>query len=254
MSTFAVLTAAGSGSRLGSQGPKALVELLGKPLVLWAAQALACGGVQGIVVTAPDGHIPQFQAFFPYGTVPNTDVAVDVVQGSDLSRQASVARGLEAIESLAARIGLPLTASSHVLVHDAARPLASDELIGRIIKTLVSGAQAVIPGLPVTDTIKQVGPATNSFADSLECRQVHSTPDRSQLVSVQTPQGFTWALLRDAHAAGAARALDEGQAFTDDAALVEAYGGTVFAIAGESRALKITNQLDLAVAEIVANL
>jgi 2-C-methyl-D-erythritol 4-phosphate cytidylyltransferase len=121
-----------------------------------------------------------------------------------------------------------------IVVHDAARPLASAELHQAVVAAVHAGADAVIPGVPVSDTIKRV--AHDEHGDAV----VVETLDRSQLVAVQTPQAFRADLLRAAHA--------ERADATDDAALVEAIGGTVVVVAGEATNLKITGPHDLAVA------
>ncbi len=111
-------------------------------------------------------------------------------------------------------------------MHDAARPFATPELFGRVIDAVAAGADGAIPGVAVTDTIKIV-------ADGA----VVSTPDRSSLVAVQTPQAFRADILRRAH--------DGGDASTDDAALVERIGGHVVVVDGEPRNRKITHPDDL---------
>jgi 2-C-methyl-D-erythritol 4-phosphate cytidylyltransferase len=118
-----------------------------------------------------------------------------------------------------------------VLVHDAARALTPPAMIARVVAELKAGSAAVIPVLPVTDTIKSV--------DVLGV--VTGTPLRSELRAVQTPQGFSAQVLRDAHDAG-------DLAATDDASLVERLGVSVQTIAGEVRAFKITTPLDLVLA------
>ena len=114
-----------------------------------------------------------------------------------------------------------------ICVHDAARPLASEQLYRRVIDAVQAGADAAIPGLAVTDTIKVIDPSG----------RVIDTPDRATLVAVQTPQAFRASVLRAAHA-------DGGEA-TDDAALVEAAGGRVVVVAGEAINCKITDPDDL---------
>ena len=225
----AVLTAAGSGSRLGCELPKALVELSGRPLLWWAARGLRAGGVGVIVVTAPASCLGEFRA------------AIDglgdvlVVAGSDRSRQASVALGLAALGDRGT--------DTVVLVHDAARPLTPPQVTARVIDAVRAGAGAVIPVLPVTDTLKTVD------ASGL----VTGTPRRADMVAVQTPQGFRWDVLVRAHEAGASLGADEAVAATDDAGLVEAIGGAVHTVAGDERSLKVTRSLDLAIARLLAD-
>ena len=216
----AVLTAAGSGSRLGCECPKALVELSGRPLVWWAARGLRAGGVGAIVVTAPASAIEEFRSAL-------SDIDdLTVVAGSDRSRQESVALGLAALGQC--------EADTVVLVHDAARPLTPPQVTERVIDAVRGGAGAVIPVLPVADTLKTV--------DASDV--VTGTPRRSDMVAVQTPQGFRWDVL--------ILGADEARAATDDAGLVEAIGGTVHTVAGDERSMKVTRPLDLALARLLA--
>jgi 2-C-methyl-D-erythritol 4-phosphate cytidylyltransferase len=136
------------------------------------------------------------------------------------TRSESVRRGLDAVPAEA----------DIIVIHDAARPLASAALFDAVIAAVRDGADGAIPGVAVTDTVKRV-----------DGSRVVETLDRATLVAVQTPQAFKAAALRDAHAAG-------GEA-TDDAALVEAAGGTVVVVPGEARNIKITTPADLRVAE-----
>ena len=229
----AVLTAAGSGTRLGHDRPKALVPLAGRSLVERAAAALADSGVvQGIVVTAPASHLEQFTDLFRAGTV--AGVPVRVVPGGP-TRQASVAAGLAALDDVA-------PGCRAVLVHDAARCLAGPDLVRRLGTALAQGRRAVVPALPVTDTIKEA-------VISADGERVGATPDRSVLRAVQTPQGFDRELLERAHRAARARANDEARAVSDDAGLVELLGEEVHLVIGDARALKITTAQDLAYAQ-----
>ena len=224
----AVLTAAGSGSRLGCEVPKALVELSGRPLVWWAARGLRAGGVGTIVVTAPAASLDEFR-------VGIADIGgVEVVAGSDRSRQASVALGLAALGQR--------NEGDVVLVHDAARPLTPAQVTARVIDAVRAGAGAVIPVLPVTDTLKSVDASG----------VVTGTPRRADMVAVQTPQGFRWDVLMRAHEAGASLGADEAVAATDDAGLVEAIGAVVHTVAGDERSLKVTRPLDLSLAQLLA--
>lgn len=224
----AVMTAAGSGSRLGCEVPKALVELSGRPLVWWAARGLRAGGVGTIVVTAPAASLDEFRAGI-------ADIGgVEVVAGSDRSRQASVALGLAALGQR--------NEGDVVLVHDAARPLTPAQVTARVIDAVRAGAGAVIPVLPVTDTLKSVDASG----------VVTGTPRRAEMVAVQTPQGFRWDVLMRAHEAGASLGADEAVAATDDAGLVEAIGAVVHTVAGDERSLKVTRPLDLSLAQLLA--
>lgn len=158
---FAVLTAAGSGTRLGCQGPKALVEVGGIPMLVRAAQGLASAGVAGIIVTAPADQLEFFSSLFP-DVRTSGGVPVEVVAGSPASRQASVACGLAALPGFAERIGVAVGEDTPVLVHDAARCLTPPEMIARVVAAVEAGHNAVIPAIPVTDTLKEVGPRTQA--------------------------------------------------------------------------------------------
>jgi 2-C-methyl-D-erythritol 4-phosphate cytidylyltransferase len=245
--TLAVLTAAGSGSRLGLDLPKALVQLDGLPLVVHAARRLCASGVvDSLVVTAPPGLAAHVAAML--GDDPGVDRPVRAVEGAG-TRQASVAAGLRAGLAGPGRDG-PAEALPYgeefdvVLVHDAARPLASPELVRRVVAAVRAGHGAVVPGLPVTDTIKRVVPRAGGV------ERVTQTVDRADLRAVQTPQGFDRALLERAHAAAAHREGDESLSATDDAGLVEDLGVDVHVVPGETAAAKITTAHDLRVAAL----
>ena len=205
--TAAIIAGAGSGHRLGADLPKALVKLLDKTLVEHAVAALA-PVAELIIVTAPAGFEDKFKELL--------GDQVTVITGGVL-RSDSIRIALEKIPAN----------YEFVLVHDAARAIASTDLAKNIVSELVKGEQAVIPALDVIDTIKEVDAGG----------YVRSTPDRSTLRAVQTPQGFVKSVLAHAHSSA--------EDATDDAALVEAIGIKVKVIAGEERALKITTKSDL---------
>jgi 2-C-methyl-D-erythritol 4-phosphate cytidylyltransferase / 2-C-methyl-D-erythritol 2,4-cyclodiphosphate synthase len=205
--TAAIIAGAGSGHRLGADLPKALVKLLDKTLVQHAVAALA-PIAELIIVTAPAGFEDKFKELL--------GDQVTVITGGVL-RSDSIRIALEKIPNN----------FEFVLVHDAARAIASTDLAKNIVSELVKGEQAVIPALDVIDTIKEVDAGG----------YVRSTPDRSTLRAVQTPQGFDKSVLAHAHSSA--------EDATDDAALVEAIGIKVKVIAGEERALKITTKSDL---------
>ena len=231
----AVLTAAGSGTRLGAAGPKALVEIAGRTLLRRAALGLLDSGVvDHVVVTAPDDHFARFRAEVADLGGAGRSGTVEVVAGSSASRQASVALGLAA--ALDARPDAAV-----VLVHDAARALTPPDVARRVVAAVRAGRDAVVPALPVIDTVKEVG----------EVRKV-AVRDGRRPEAVQTPQGFAAATLLAAHRLGADRAFDEARAASDDAGLVEAAGGAVAVVAGDPLALKITTPLDAALAEVLA--
>lgn len=228
MTVVAIVTAAGSGRRLGHVLPKALVELDGVPLVVHAVRALVRSGLVGlVVVTAPPEQVAAFVAVLGAEI---EGVPVRVVAGGP-TRQASVAAGLVAVPD----------GTDVVLVHDAARALVPPDLVVRVVEAVRAGHGAVIPGLAVTDTIKRVGVRGD----------VVETVPRDELRAVQTPQGFTPDVLARAHAAGAHRSLDETSAASDDAGLAEAIGVPVWVVDGHEDALKITTRRDLAVARVV---
>ncbi|WP_445168321.1 2-C-methyl-D-erythritol 4-phosphate cytidylyltransferase [Mycolicibacterium sp. Dal123E01] len=211
--TVAVVTAAGSGERLGAGIPKAFVQLGDQTILERAVEGLlASGVVDRVVVAAPAERVEE--------TTLLLDGRVTVVEGGP-ERPETVRRALDAI-------GDP----EFVLVHDAARPLTPVDQIQRVVAALRDGLRAVIPVLPVTDTIKAVD------ANGM----VLGTPERSGLRAVQTPQGFETALLR--------RAYDRagGAVVTDDASLVEYLGTPVHTVDGDTRAFKITTPLDLQLA------
>ena len=211
---------------MGQDRPKALVELAGLPIVAHALRhVLTCRDVSEVVVVAPVGHTADVHALA--ARVPAGDVSVRVVPGGPV-RTDSVVGGIAALSD---RVDL-------VLVHDAARALTPATVFERVVRLLRAGYPAVIPVLPVTDTVKQVGSARpDGLAD------VVRTVDRSSLRAVQTPQGFTREVLTRAHRCVAG-------AVTDDAGLVELAGGTVTTVVGDVRAMKITTVHDLEAAAL----
>jgi 2-C-methyl-D-erythritol 4-phosphate cytidylyltransferase len=156
-----------------------------------------------------------------------SDGVVLVVPQADAERESGVAGGDTRSASVRAGLRMVPDDAAIICIHDAARPLASEQLFRRVIEAVANGADAAVPGVPVADTIKVVDRAG----------RVVDTPDRSTLVAVQTPQAFRAAALRAAHASG-------GEA-TDDAALVEAGGGLVVVVDGEPINRKITHPDDL---------
>jgi len=204
----AIIAAAGSGIRFGADIPKALIQLGNQTLIEHAVAAIS-PVVDQVIVTAPASHLSQFQSLL--------GDAVTVVVGGQ-TRSESVRAGLAAVSS----------DIKYVLIHDAARALATTDLANRILSALQNGEVAVIPGLPQVDTVKSVG--GNGY--------VTSTPNRADLRNIQTPQGLELSVLKKAH--------DSKGEGSDDAALVESAGFKVLVIDGEERALKITTPVDLA--------
>lgn len=158
--------------------------------------------------------------------------------GSELSSPTIrvVAGGASRQESVACGLAVLSEAVQQVLIHDAARPLVPSEVISAVLAALADGAEAVVPVLPVLDTIRQLDDAGQSIG----------TVDRERLRRVQTPQGFQAAVLRSAHAEATGEV-------TDDAALVEALGRPVRTVPGAEAAFKITTPHDLRVAELLVS-
>ncbi len=217
-----LVPAAGAGIRLGPGAPKALRELGGVPLIVHAIRRLIrAPTVGGVIVAAPAGQVDTVRTMLAR-EVPGV-VAVDVVEGGD-TRQASVAAALAATPE-------PFQI---ILVHDAARAFAPADLVERVAAAVRDGHPAVIPVLPLADTIKRVDTSGH----------VVDTVDRGALRAVQTPQGFRRDVLEAAHG----QAVDN---LTDDAGLVERMGVPVFSVPGSPSALKITQPEDLAIAELL---
>ena len=238
MSVVAVVPAAGSGQRLGAGEPKAFVTVGGTPMLVRAVDGLLrSGAVDHVVVAAPAELVESARRLLP-----GRPVTV-VAGGAD--RTASVLCALGALhdggdpngvhtgdERSGTRRG---DAPEVVLVHDAARPLTPPALVAAVVAAVRAGHPAVVPVLPVADTVKRV--------DAVG--RVVETVDRTVLRAVQTPQGFTPELLLRAHRAAAAR----GAAATDDAGLVEAIGEPVHTVPGDATAFKITTAWDHRIAE-----
>jgi 2-C-methyl-D-erythritol 4-phosphate cytidylyltransferase len=213
----ALIVAAGRGERLGSDRPKALVSLRGRPMLAWSVAALrAVASVEQIVIALPAEHLDAA----PAGTV--------AVAGG-AARSQSVRNALKECAD-----GDP------VVVHDAARPLVTAELFERLLRELVeTGADAVVAAAPVSDTIKEVGE---------DARTVVRTLERKRLWAVQTPQVFR----RESLERVLANASDELLASaTDDAWLIERAGGRVAVVPADPRNLKITSATDLHVADLL---
>lgn len=221
----AVVVAAGAGVRLGGTTPKALRRLADEPLVSHSLRALAAGGVDRAVVAIARGTEAAFEAALADAPIPTA-----YVTGGE-RRQDSVRSGLRALA------GDPEAAGCRfVLVHDAARPLVPPAVVTRVIDALAGGARAVVPVVPVVDSMRRV--------DASGASQV---VDRSVLRAVQTPQGFPIDVLADA----LARAEDEHREVSDDATAVEGIGVPVVLVDGSPDALKITGPADLAIAEAI---
>jgi 2-C-methyl-D-erythritol 4-phosphate cytidylyltransferase len=225
VSVAAIVPAAGRGERLGPGQPKALREIGGVPMLVHAVRALSRARlVDLVVVAAPPDGVGEVNALL---AMHDLGAQVSVVAGG-AERQQSVARALAT---------LPADVDT-VLVHDAARPLAPSELVDAVVAAVLAGHCAVVPGLPVADTVKRVGIGAGSI------EPVAETLPRVGLRLIQTPQGFDRAVLAEAHAAADHLA-------TDDAGLVERLGLPVVVVAGSTEAFKITRPIDLVLAEAV---
>ncbi|MDX6413734.1 MAG: 2-C-methyl-D-erythritol 4-phosphate cytidylyltransferase [Gaiellaceae bacterium] len=195
--------AAGAGSRYGT--PKQYEPLGGRRVLDWSLAAARRMSDHVVLVVAPSA-------------LDRPEPDADVVVAGGATRAASVRAGVAALPS----------ETVHVLVHDAARPVARDAGWQRVVDALRAGADAVVPAVPVTDTLREVDGAA---------------VDRTRLVAVQTPQGFAVDVLRAAHAGGADA--------TDDASLAEAVGAKVVLVEGDAANIKITEPWQLAVAEML---
>ena len=214
----AVVPAAGLGERLAAGIPKAFYNLDGRTLVERAVEGLqASGVVDHVVVAVPADRLDEAKL--------TLGGKAEVVPG-----------GMNRLESV--RLGLSAAGKPRfVLIHDAARALTPPQLIARVVEALFAGHQAVVPALPVPDTIKTVDSG----------RMVISTPQRAALRAVQTPQGFATDLLLRAYQSA------QDADFTDDASLVEHLGSRVYVVDGDPLAFKITHPLDLKLAQAIVS-
>lgn len=225
-----VLVAAGRGERLGASVPKAFVELHGRTLLEFGiATATSLPHSGHLVVVAPDGYVAEVLGLVERVLPESSPWEVSVVPGGR-ERHESVRFGLEALSE----------SVDTVLVHDAARPFANAQLFERVLAEVRRSGDAVVPALPVSDTLKRVD------GEGL----VRETIDRASLAAVQTPQGFPREMLSAAHAT--AQLQDgERQAPTDDAEVVQRSGGVVRTVRGDTRAHKLTRPDDLPILESI---
>jgi 2-C-methyl-D-erythritol 4-phosphate cytidylyltransferase len=214
MSVWAILVAAGRGERLGLDRPKAFAKLGDEPLLAEPLRRLdASPWVDAIVLVAPSGW-------------EEPAILLAEEKGCDKVR-ACVTGGETRSDSVRAGLAEVPADALVVLVHDAARPLLSDDVVERVLAPLSEGWDGVVPGLPVGDTLKRAGTDGD----------VQETISRDGLWAVQTPQAFSAEALRRAQANGADA--------TDCAGLVEAAGGRVKIVEGDPRLLKVTSPADL---------
>jgi 2-C-methyl-D-erythritol 4-phosphate cytidylyltransferase len=234
-SVTALIPAAGSGERLGCEGPKALVALAGRPMLEWSLRAFAAAAeVSAAVVAAPPGSEDELRA----AVAAPEGLELRVVAGGP-TRSQSVASALAALDE----------ETDLVAVHDAARPLVTPELISAILETLVADPDAAgaIAATAMTDTVKRArrAPGRGGGAGG-DSPAVEATESRDLLWAAQTPQVFRAAALRDAVADRRRLA-----AATDDAWLVEQAGGKVLIHPSPPENLKVTTPFDLRVAELL---
>ena len=226
-----VVVAAGSGTRLAQGRPKAFVEVAGRSILERSLEAVLGSSVPTHVVVVVPAELVDEATALVHGVAGVAADHVSVVAGGD-SRQRSVAAGL-AVVAPAVRT---------VLVHDCARPFTPTGQFDLVAETVEATGHGVVPGLPVTDTIKKVAAGGAG--------RVVGTVDRSELIAVQTPQGFPRAELDAAYASAGAPGTEAPVVeFTDDAALYAAAGHEVVVVAGDPSAFKITTTWDLRRAE-----
>jgi 2-C-methyl-D-erythritol 4-phosphate cytidylyltransferase len=213
VSVWAIVAAAGRGDRLGLDRPKAFAALRGRPLLAESLERLeATDWVDAIVVVAPEGW--EEPAILLAEELGCGKVSTCVTGGATRAESVRLALG-EVPEDVAV-----------VLVHDAARPLVTEETVARVLAPLVEGWDGAVPGLPLADTVKRV------IGDA-----VVETVPRDDFVAVQTPQAFVAPVLR--------RAVAAGEDASDCAGLVERAGGRVKVVPGDPRLLKVTDAADL---------
>jgi 2-C-methyl-D-erythritol 4-phosphate cytidylyltransferase len=220
VSVWAVLAAAGRGERLGSDRPKAFAKLRDRPLLAESLERLeASNWIDAIVIVAPPGW---------------EEPSILLAEELGCSKvSACVGGGETRAESVRAGVAEVAEDAVVIAVHDAARPLLPEEVLERVLTALNEGWDGAVPALPLSDTVKRV-----------KGEQVVETLPREELVAVQTPQAFLAPVLRDAVAG-------EVTGATDCASLVEARGGRVTTVRGDSRLVKVTDAADL---ELVASL
>lgn len=224
-----MIVAAGVGQRLGDGTPKGFVELAGEPLLVHSVRTfLRSDAVDDVVLVVGPEFLDRAAE-----VLGRAGLQVGALAAGGPSRQVSVRRGLQACPP----------GTETVAVHDAARPLVSAELVGRVVQALVEPWAAVAPGLPLVDTVKVVDEQTQA---------VVRTVDRRRLWAVQTPQVFKIDALRHLHGQSepvTSSGVAAAPPVTDDLALVEDAGGRVRMVLGERRNFKITYAEDLTVAE-----
>lgn len=224
MQCVALVAAGGQGVRLGVRVPKAFADVSGFSLLAHTvARMREVARVRSIVVAVPADHVESATAHLRAIATPSGDAANVTVIAGGVLRQDSVRRMLAVVPP----------GTTHVLVHDAARALAPASLADRVLDALADGAEAVVPVLPVVDTLASVSD-----------ERVTGTVPRDSVRLVQTPQGFAFDLLVRAHDISP----NEWEA-TDDSSMVMRLGASVHAVPGDRAAMKITTPEDLLIAQ-----
>jgi 2-C-methyl-D-erythritol 4-phosphate cytidylyltransferase len=227
----AIVPAAGSGARFGTAQVKTYSSLLGKPLLVWPLEVLQrVDEVAEIILVVREQDIDAARDLVSRYRIGK----VRTIVPGGAERQDSVYRALEEVRDTTAT----------VLIHDGARPLVDAAMVKDALAAL-SGCEGVVVGVPVKDTVKQVTLRRSEMDRTVGHCMVQRTLDRETLWAIQTPQVFRYETLRSAYA----RAYEEGFHATDDASLVERYGGTVRIIMGSHGNIKITTPDDLVIAE-----
>ena len=229
MRVVALVAAAGQGTRLGASVPKAFVPLRGRSLVERSVTAMIHSAVVDEIIVLDSPEMETF-ARTTLGELLDAEVPVRIIHGGG-ERADSVWAGLQAVPD----------DDAVVLIHDAARALTPPGMIARVARAVLAGLPAVIPVMPVADTIKRVQGNT-----------VTDTPDRSTLRAVQTPQGFSLARLREANRRYFADPAP-GFTATDDASLMEWAGVEVRTVQGDPMAFKVTTPIDMMLARTITD-
>lgn len=220
MKTYVIIPAAGAGVRLNSNAPKALVKLKGKEILLYSLEIFEASPlIDGIVIAAPGDRLADFETVVKSGGFKKT---IKIIAGGK-TRSESVYKALETIDPNI----------DFVMVHDAARPLISLNVVENALRECY-GSKAIVVAVPVKSTVKRTDYMT---------KDINATLDRSTLWEAQTPQIFSYELLNQAHRQGV------GLEATDDSFLVERFGAKVRIFEGEYRNIKITTPEDLKIAE-----
>ena len=226
MKVHAVILAGGKGERAGFDTPKQFVDIAGEPLIVKTLRRFNNHGrIDSIIVASPEEYINKINDIFASC---NISKALKAVQGG-AARQESAFKALSSLDCADNDI---------VLIHDAARPFCDDELISRVIDA-AAVAGAAEPVIPVTDTVARIDRNKN----------IESVLDRNSLVQCQTPQGFRFNIIMDAHKNAIAGGISAG----DDITLVLENGGSAAAVDGNIKNMKVTSRLDFIIAEAIAS-